>query len=72
MPGDNIVIFLDLLSLIVYLFSLWICPVKATFGQYNPILRGFELFINAYIIIEVVFTIYRPIIVQGEIISETN
>ncbi|CAK62535.1 unnamed protein product (macronuclear) [Paramecium tetraurelia] len=72
MPGKNLTILWDFMSLFVLFLRLFFCTMIAAFGQQDKFFKGIEFFFNTYLIFESVLTIYRPIILQGEIISENQ
>ncbi|CAD8069519.1 unnamed protein product [Paramecium sonneborni] len=72
MPGQNLTILWDFISLFVLFLRLFFCSMIASFGQSDKFYKGAELFFNIYLLFESVLTIYRPIIFQGEIVSELS
>ncbi|CAD8054958.1 unnamed protein product [Paramecium primaurelia] len=70
MPDRNLTILWDFISLFVLFLRLFFCTMIASFGQSDNFFKGSEVFFNIYILFETVLTIFRPIILQGEIVSE--
>ncbi|CAK70762.1 unnamed protein product (macronuclear) [Paramecium tetraurelia] len=70
MPGKNLTILWDFISLFVLFLRLFFCTMIASFGQSDNFFKGCELFFNIYILFETLLTICRPVILQGEIVSE--
>ncbi|CAD8146777.1 unnamed protein product [Paramecium octaurelia] len=70
MPDKNLTILWDFISLLVLFLRLFFCTMIASFGQSDNFFKGCELFFNIYMLFETVLTIFRPVILQGEIVSE--
>ncbi|CAD8065662.1 unnamed protein product [Paramecium sonneborni] len=72
MPDKNFTVVWDLISLLVLFISLFLCTLIASFGQHLNNFKPAEIMINIYIILEVLFSIYRPIMVNGEVVFEIS
>ncbi|CAD8051799.1 unnamed protein product [Paramecium primaurelia] len=72
MPGKNLTILWDFISLFVLFLRLFFCTMISSFGQQDKFFKGIEFFFNIYLLFESVLTIYRPVILQGEIVSELS
>lgn len=65
-------ILLDLIILAIYLISLWICLYISTFISIEHTFYGSELFFIGFLILELLFSFYRPLIVNGEVIINSK
>lgn len=72
MPDRNFTLIWDLISLLVLFLSLFLCTLIASFGQHLSTFKPAEIMINLYIILEILFSIYRPIIMNGEVVLEIS
>ncbi|CAD8055724.1 unnamed protein product [Paramecium primaurelia] len=70
MPDRNFTLVWDLISLLVLFLSLFLCTLIASFGQHLNTFKPTEIMINIYIIVEILFSLYRPIILNGEVVLE--
>ncbi|CAD8053888.1 unnamed protein product [Paramecium primaurelia] len=72
LPGDKIIIIWDKLSLIINLFSLWLCPILFAFNENLSIFENFEIIIILFLSFDITINLNRAIIDQGEIIEERS
>ncbi|CAK71158.1 unnamed protein product (macronuclear) [Paramecium tetraurelia] len=70
LPGDKTIIIWDKLSLIINLFSLWLCPILFAFNENSSIFESFEIIIILFLCFDIPINLNRAIIDQGEIIEE--
>ncbi|CAD8156588.1 unnamed protein product [Paramecium pentaurelia] len=72
MPDRNFTLVWDLISLLLLFLSLFLSLLIASFGQNFNTCKSLEIMINFYIILEFLFSIYRPIIINGEVVIEIS
>ncbi|CAK71433.1 unnamed protein product (macronuclear) [Paramecium tetraurelia] len=72
MPDRNFTLVWDLISLLLLFLSLFLCTLIASFGQHLYTFKPAEIIINLYIILEILFSVYRPIILNGEVVFEIS
>ncbi|CAD8071425.1 unnamed protein product [Paramecium sonneborni] len=72
MPDRNFTLVWDLFSLLILFLSLLLSTLIASFGQHLNNIKPTEIMINLYIILEVLFSIYRPIMVNGEVVFDMS
>ncbi|CAD8153971.1 unnamed protein product [Paramecium octaurelia] len=70
MPDRNFTLIWDLISLLLLFISLFLSSFIASFGQHINTFQSIEIMIFCYNILEFLFSIHRPIIINTEVVVE--